>query len=61
MGDDAPRPDNSVIPNSNARQNGNSRPDPYSITNLVAEAAKRGHEVVAYSRRTPESPVPGVE
>lgn len=33
----------------------------YAGSNLVAEAAKRGHEVVAYSRHTPESPVPGVE
>lgn len=33
----------------------------YAGSNIVAVAAQRGHEVVAYSRKEPAEPVPGVE
>ncbi|MFW8744845.1 NAD(P)-dependent oxidoreductase [Mesorhizobium japonicum] len=33
----------------------------YAGSNIVAEAARRGHTVIAYSRNAPEAPVAGVE
>ena len=32
----------------------------YAGSNIVAEAARRGHEVVSVSRKAPENPAPGV-